>query len=284
MENTLLFEAEFPSWRNSFEKTITSSTTEGELLSLLSQTTYGVDGLIGVCLQKLVDFPKIDLALKEIPLSKNPADFGKTLAAFNTRGFSKIVNELADLPGLQKKEQGEMAQFIRLYCVRRVLAHSGVYLNYSAHFSEAKPFVDGKIQLIANYDSWKAVKKMVTHEKSLPRTTMEFLGSFSVSMENKLESYLKQVVDMKKMDELIKQAPQGKTAGDLEKISAYYASDAVSHAIDSLAKTGKGIEPIKLSIILRVYLARKLVEPTKQFALYAQVEIPGLKRLLKKKA
>jgi hypothetical protein len=163
------------------------------------------------------------------------------------------------------------------------LAHSGVYLNYSGHFAEAKAVQDGKIQLIANYAGWQAIKKMVVTEKTLPRTFMEFLGSFSVSMENKLESYMKRVVDMKRMDEVLKNAPPGKTAPDLEKISQFYGGHELNGVIDSLSKTAKGIEPLKMAQLLRVYATRKLIEPTKQCALYSQVDIPGLKRLLKKK-
>lgn len=284
MDHTFLFEAHFPQWKNTISKTVTSSTSDGEILSWLSQTTYGVDGLVGTCIERIIDFSKINDVLREAPLSHNPAEFGKVLAYLNTRKFTQVVNEASTIQGMQKKEQGEMAQFIRLFCVRRLLGHSGVYLNYSGHFAEIKPIKEGKIQLIANYSEWQAVKKMVVVEKTLPRTFMEFLGSFSVSMENKLESYLKKVIDLKRIDEVLKKAPQGKTAPDLEKMSQFYAGHELNGVIDSVSKTAKGIEPLKVAELLRIYSARKLIEPTKQCALYSQVEIPGLKRLLKKKA
>ncbi|MEK6970952.1 MAG: hypothetical protein AABW68_04690 [archaeon] len=283
MMDTFDFEADFPQWKKRIHETVTADTPDGKIISWLADTTYGVDGMVGACLEKIIDFSTLNELLRQAPLSHNPSAFGQSLAFLTTRKFTQAVNEASAMEGMQKKERTEMAQFIRLYCVRRLLGHSGVYLNYSGHFGEVKSITEGKIQLIAQYPGWQAVKKLTVTEQTLPRTFMEFLGSFSVSMENKLESYLRKTVDLGRVDEALRMGPPGKTASDLEKISAFYAGSELNGVIHTLSKSAKGIEPLRMEAILRAYAARKLLEPTKQYALYSQVEIPGLKRLLKKK-
>ncbi|MFH0970449.1 MAG: hypothetical protein V1776_03245 [Candidatus Diapherotrites archaeon] len=282
-ENTFFFQADFPGWKSTLTREVTSATSPWEFIEWLSQTTKEIDGLIESSLAAWIDITPINEALKEAPHSSETRNFGQTLAFLNTRKFSQLVNTVSSIEGLQKKEQGELGQFIRLYATRKILSNYHVHLNYAAHFSEIKKFEEGKIQLIANYSGWQCVKKYVVTSQTQPRTFMEFLGSFSVSMEKKLESYLRETADIKKLDSFIANAPKGKTANDLEKLSQFYASDETKNTIREIALASTAKEKGKIESTLYVYTARKLLEPCKLFCLYSQVEIPGLKRLLKKK-
>ncbi|MEK6821198.1 MAG: hypothetical protein AABY11_02240 [archaeon] len=281
MPPNFVFEATFPIWKDSFNETIDANATPLALLGLLTRTTKETDALIGGALHTMMDFSPVEKVLAEAPSATRVEEIGKMLAFLNTRKFTGVVNASAELPGLQKKEIGEIGQFIRLHCVRKLLARAGVYLNYGNTFKENKKMMEGKIQVITNYPGWQCVKKGTASEKTLPRTLMEFTGSYSVSMEKKIESYLGSAFDLKPLHAMIARAPQGKTAGDLEKLGHFMGSSDFTQTIHQVAHAGKGGKDAEAW--LRIYANRKLFEPLKQSALYSQIDIPGLKRLLKKK-
>ncbi|MFA5126308.1 MAG: DUF2666 family protein [archaeon] len=63
--------------------------------------------------------------------------------------------------------------------------------------------MEGSIQLVANYDDWKAVKKQTITEKTDPLTVMEFLAGLTNSVDNKVEANLKKKVALDKLDKAI---------------------------------------------------------------------------------
>ncbi len=287
MENTLDFSVDLGGWKAHQTKTVTPSASPSEILFFLTQTTQGVDPLVEAGVRKIVDFSIIEKALAENPVSQSESNWGNRIAFLNSRKMGQAISEASALEKFQKKEQGEMAQFIRLIAVRKILAHHNVFVNYAQFYPALQlKEMGGHIQLIANYPGWKAIKKMTLHEKSGPRTFIEFLGSYSVSMDKKMEQYLGEVVDLKKVDAALAKGPAGKTAADLEKLAFFLGSTQFAHEMDSIVASSKrtGENNEKLGGLVRVYAYRRALEPCKLFVLYSQVEIPGLKRLLKKKA
>ncbi len=277
MTGTLSFHVDVGGWKDVLETNVDERTTSTEMLHILARTTKGVDGVIGAQLKRMIEFGKVETVLQEAPVAKSAAELGKTIAFLNTRKMSQVVNDVSALPGYQSKEQSEMGQFIRLYVTRRLLAQAGMYVNYAGVFSEIKGKNEGSIQLISNNKQWPCVKKMAMEETTSPRTIMEFMGSFVVSMDNKIESYLSKLVDLNKIDEALANGPQGKTASDLDKLFLFLDGHELKQAISSLTKDAQ------LEKWLHVYACRNALEKCKIFVKYSQVEIPGLKRLLKKK-
>lgn len=135
----------------------------------------------------------------------------------------------------------------------------------------------GKIQLIANYSNWQCVKKFTITELTDPKTVCEFFVSYSISLDNRLEKYLSQSIEMKKIQELIAAAPSGKVAGDVPALLHYIASPALSQKAHALAKN-----PL-LGKLVHAHIIRSILKQNGISGDYSSVEIPGLKRLLKKK-
>ncbi len=277
MNGTIFFQVEVGGWNYSNEKKVDEKTTPLEMVQFLVPATKGVDGLIGLQLKKLVDFTKIEKIVDEAPLATNASELGKRIAFLNARKTSQAINEISALEKLQSKERSEVSQFIRLYLTRKIMANHGMFVNYAHAFPELHGKNEGKIRLISNNVQWKSIKKFAITEKTDPRTFMEFLGSFSASLDNKLESYLGEIVDLKKIETMLNRGPQGKTASDLEKIFPFLNGNDLKQAIASLAH-----DP-SIPQWLHVYANRQMLEKSKLFVKFSQVEIPGMKRLLKKK-
>lgn len=135
----------------------------------------------------------------------------------------------------------------------------------------------GKIQLIANYPNWKCIKKFTISELSDPKTVGEFFVSYSISLDNRLEKYLSQIVNMEKVKEIIASAPTAKMAGEVPALLQYIASPSVQQKTHALGKT-----PLQGKLI-HTYVIRSLFKQNGLMGDYTGVEIPGLKRLMKKK-
>lgn len=143
----------------------------------------------------------------------------------------------------------------------------------------------GKIQFIANYDAWKCVKKFTITELTDPKTVCEFFVSYSISLDNRMEKYLAQVVDISKIQALISSAPAGKTAQEVPGILQYVASPALAqkcHAIASTSKAEKS-QHVLLGKLVHAHVVRVILKQNGMAGDYSEVAIPGLKRLMKKK-
>ncbi|QQR93044.1 MAG: DUF2666 family protein [Candidatus Iainarchaeum archaeon] len=134
-----------------------------------------------------------------------------------------------------------------------------------------------KIQFIANYPAWQCIKKFAVTEQTDPKTVGEFFVSYSISIENRLEKYLSQSVDMQKVKELIAAAPTGKTAGDIPSFLQYVSSSTLEQRAHTIGKNPH------MGKIVHAYIVRTLFKQNGLMGDYSGVEIPGLKRLMKKK-
>ena len=142
---------------------------------------------------------------------------------------------------------------------------------------------NGYIQFIANYPQWKCVKKFTITEKTGPKTFMEFLISYSLSLDNKLEQYLYEIVDMKEVDVFIQKAPAGKGIPVWE-TAHYLGQKELEETIQKVSRVSSDETLNKeLASFIRVYATRKVLRASGLLVEPSQIEIPGLKRLLKKK-
>ncbi|MDD3083946.1 MAG: DUF2666 family protein [Candidatus ainarchaeum sp.] len=143
--------------------------------------------------------------------------------------------------------------------------------------------MEGQIQLVANYDDWKAIKKITITEKTDPKTIMEFLAGMMRSTDNKIEQNLKKIVDLEKIDKAIEEIELGKkdVGKAIEEVSSRKVNSVINEItkIDSLQKN----EQKELQGFCKAYAMRKALQKCEIIVDYSEVEIPGMKRLMKKK-
>ena len=144
--------------------------------------------------------------------------------------------------------------------------------------------MEGTIQFIANYDDWKAIKKIRITEQTDPRSVAEFLAGLTTSVDNKIEDNLRKVVELGKVDAAIDELELGKkdTAAAIEEVNSRKISGAINE-VTKLEKFQKN-EQRELQQFCRAYAMRKALKACGITVDYSNVEIPGMKRLKKKKA
>ncbi len=143
--------------------------------------------------------------------------------------------------------------------------------------------MEGTIQLVANYDDWKAVKKITITDKTLPLTVAEFLASLTNSVDNKIESNLRKIVDLNKVDVAIKELGIGK--GDVAKAIEEVNSRKVNKVINEITQIDdfqKNVQK-ELAGFCKAYAMRKALKECEIIVDYSEVEIPGMNRLKKTK-
>lgn len=145
-------------------------------------------------------------------------------------------------------------------------------------------FLEGSIQLIANYDDWKAVRKQTITEKTDPLTVTEFLAGLTNSVDSKVEFNLKKIADLEKLDKTIESL--GLTKGDATKAMEEINSRAISKAINEISTNEKyqKNQQKEIADFLKVYATRKALKACGLMVDYTQIEIPGMGRLKKTKA
>jgi len=142
------------------------------------------------------------------------------------------------------------------------------------------------IQFMANYGDWRAIKKLKIEEKTDAKTVAEFLAGLSISFDNKIEENLRKTVDLDKVDAALAELSFGKSeeeiAGALKAINSRAVSAAIKE-ITTLPELQKN-EQKELKQFCKVYATKKALNECELSVDYSSVEIPGMKRLRKKKA
>jgi len=145
--------------------------------------------------------------------------------------------------------------------------------------------MDESIQLIANCGDWKAIKKLRVEAATDPRTIMEFLASLETGIDRKIEENLRKTVDLAKVDSAIAEIEAGKGKEAVAEIIAEVSSRKVNAAISEvcLKPELQKNEQKELIGFCKVYAMRKALDNAGLSVDYTSVEIPGMKRLMKKK-
>lgn len=141
--------------------------------------------------------------------------------------------------------------------------------------------MEGSIQFIANYDDWKVVRKQTITEKTDPLTVMEFLANLTNSVDGKVESNLRKIVDLTKLDNAIEELglAKGDTMKVLEAINSRKISSIINEisAIEHLQKN----QQKEVADFCRTYATRKALKSCGLMVDYTQIEIPGMGKLKK---
>jgi microcompartment protein CcmK/EutM len=143
--------------------------------------------------------------------------------------------------------------------------------------------MEGSIQFVANYDDWKAVRKQAITEKTDPLVVMEFLAGLTNSVDAKVESNLKKILALDKLDAAINSLglAKGDAAKAMEEINSRSISKVINE-ITALEKYQKNQQK-ELADFCKVYATRKCLKACGLMVDYTQIEIPGMGRLKKTK-
>lgn len=143
--------------------------------------------------------------------------------------------------------------------------------------------MEGSIQFIANYDDWKAIRKQTITEKTDPLVVAEFLASLTNSVDGKVESNLRKIVALEKLDKAIDELglAKGDAVKALEEINSRKVG-AVIKEISTVERLQKN-QQAEVADFCRVYATRKCLKACGIMVDYTQVEIPGMGRLKKTK-
>lgn len=140
------------------------------------------------------------------------------------------------------------------------------------------------INFVANYDDWVSIKKLKVESATDPRTVMEFLAGLGTSLDSKIEANLRKLVALDKVDAAIAELQLGKkdTAKAIEEVNSRKVGSVIKE-ITALPQYQSG-EQKELEQFCRVYAMRKALKECSLAVDYSGINIPGMKRLTKKKA
>ena len=140
------------------------------------------------------------------------------------------------------------------------------------------------IQFIANYDDWVSIKKLKIEPATEPKTVMEFLASLNTSLDNKVESNLRKILELDRLDKVIDSL--GLAKREYDKALAGLNGRDVNGAIKEITEKD-GLMPnekSELADFCKVYAARKVLKQIEMPIDYSQIKIPGMKKMKKAKA
>jgi len=145
--------------------------------------------------------------------------------------------------------------------------------------------LDNVIQFIANYDDWKAIKKLRIDEKTKPITVMEFLASLGTGIDRKIEANLQKIIDLQKLSSALAELPKGKTSEEIGAIIADVASRKINSVIKEICSKPElqPREQKELQQFCRVFAMRKALNACELSVDYSSVKVPGMGRLKKAK-
>ena len=140
------------------------------------------------------------------------------------------------------------------------------------------------IQFVANYEDWVSIRKLTIEEKTDPKTIMEFLGGLGTSIDSKVEENLRKIVDLDKVDSAITALELGKkdTAKALEEVNSRKVGSVIKEITENLEGLSKP-EKKELLQFCKVYAMKKVLKQCMIMVDYSEIDIPGMKRLKKKK-
>lgn len=273
------FKVSMGKWKTTFHHDVNGDlSTFPDALSI-SNATMGVDAVLTEALQTILDLGKVNHALGE-----GGTTIREKFATLSSRKFGKTLNELCDSPTWQAKEKKMIQEMIRLYATRSILREGGWELNYGMppqSFSTGK-MDEGTIQFIANYDAWKCIKKFGVTPTMNRRTLAEFIISYSITLDLRLETYLPRILKLTELESFLQKSP-GKSAS-VEELLAFLSGKELSAIIQKISATVAPSYQSGCVHVLRAYAARKILKEKGLFVEPLQIKsLPGWKRVVGKR-
>jgi len=142
------------------------------------------------------------------------------------------------------------------------------------------------IQFVANYDDWVSIKKLKIEPNTDPRTILEFLASLTTSVDKKFEENLQKILDLKQVENAVNEVfAGGKGASAINEAIAAVNSSKVNSAINAVTENPKWQknEQKEMKDFCKVFAMRTALKKCGLMIDYSSVEVPGMKRIMKKK-
>jgi hypothetical protein len=128
-EGQINFIANYGDWVAIKKLKIEPATEPKTVMEFLAGLTTGMERKIEHNLRKIVELDRLDKALAEIEAGKR--DWEAVLSALNSRAVSSVIKEITEIEELQKNEKKELADFCKVYAVKKMLKESGMEIDYS---------------------------------------------------------------------------------------------------------------------------------------------------------
>jgi len=143
------------------------------------------------------------------------------------------------------------------------------------------------IQFISNYEDWVAIKKLKVEEKTDPRIVMEFLAGLGTAIDRKVESNLKKIVKLEKLDAVLKEEVKpGKSEANIAEVLAAVNGRKINAVIGEICDFNPDMqknEKKELEDFCKVYAMRKALKECMLNVDYSGIAIPGMKKVMKAK-
>jgi hypothetical protein len=142
------------------------------------------------------------------------------------------------------------------------------------------------IQFVANYDGWVAIKKLKIEAATDPRSILEFLASLTTGIDRKVEENLGKIVELGKLKAAVESVfAGGKGADAISEAIAAVNSPTVNKTISEITEKPEfqKNEQAELQGFCKAFAMRHALKKCGLMIDYSEIEIPGMKRLLKKK-
>ncbi len=142
------------------------------------------------------------------------------------------------------------------------------------------------IQFVANYDEWQSVKKLKIEGKMDPKTVMEFLASLTTSVDKKVEENLKKIVALEKLETALnEEVLGGKSEQEIANAIMTTSSGKINKVINEICaiESFQKNEQKELVGFCKTFAMRSSLKKMGLAIDYSQIEIPGMKRVMKKK-
>lgn len=141
------------------------------------------------------------------------------------------------------------------------------------------------VRFVANYDDWQIIKKLKVDEKTGPKMVMEFITSLGMSFDAKIEENLRKVVDLDKVDKALGEIEGGKTEEEIARALKAVNKRNISVIIKEITQNPElqKNEQKELQQFCKIYALKKVLQNCGLSVEYSSVDIPGMKRMKKKK-
>ncbi len=123
--------ANFDDWVAIKKLKIEPATDPRTIMEFLAGLLMSVDRKVEDNLRKLLALDKLDAVIAQVPAGKSEGEIANALREVSTRKVGAVINEICELPGLQKNVQEELKGFCRAYASRKILKNCRIVVDYS---------------------------------------------------------------------------------------------------------------------------------------------------------
>jgi len=130
-EKYIQFFANYDDWVAVKKLKIDASTDARTIMQFLAALGISLDKKVEDNLRKIVALDKLDSAISELTAGKKSENIALILEAASSGKVNKVVKEICEIPEMQPKEKNELAEFCKVYALKKALKNAGLFIDYS---------------------------------------------------------------------------------------------------------------------------------------------------------